>query len=472
MQPTIPAIKLYNTLTRSVENLEPIRPGEIGIYCCGPTVYNYQHIGNLRTYVFEDLLVRTLRYAGYKVKHVMNITDVGHLVSDADEGEDKMLVAMRRENKRSYEIADYYTGIFLAHCEQLNIISPDIVCKASEHIQEMIDLIQRIEQRHFTYLRGGNVYFDIARLEDYGKLARLDLASLQAGARIEVDQNKNSPLDFALWFTKSKFENQELQWDSPWGRGYPGWHIECSAMSMKYLGDHFDIHCGGIDHIPVHHTNEIAQSEVVASKPWVKIWMHGEFLVSNQEKMSKSKGGFLTLDTLTEKGFDPAAYRFMCLGAHYRTQLSFSWEAVEGAANSLKKLKSAAIALKSEAAVDTQLSSPRAREHLAAFEEAIFADLNMPKALAALWSVLSDKELPAASKLGLIYKMDGILGLGAEGWREEIVEVPAEIAELLAQRQAARKSKNFAEADRLRDEIVSRGYIIEDSPQGPKAKKG
>lgn len=278
-------MKFYNTLSRKVELFKPLVSGQASVYCCGPTVYNFQHIGNLKTYICEDLLVRTLRLAGYQVKHVMNITDVGHLTSDADQGEDKMLVAMRREGKSSKEIAEFYTKCFFEDCAKLNINEPNVVCRATEHVKEMIVLTERILSNGFAYVSGGNVYFDVQKFEEYGRLAQLDLNKLKAGARIDVDSHKRNPLDFVLWFTKSKFIDQELQWDSPWGRGYPGWHIECSAMSMKHLGEQIDIHCGGVDHIPVHHTNEIAQSESATGKrPWVRHWFHSEFLVINEEK--------------------------------------------------------------------------------------------------------------------------------------------------------------------------------------------
>ena len=464
-------IKLFNTLSKEIELLEPLSKQELKIYCCGPTVYNYQHIGNLRTYVFEDLLVRALRLAGYNVKHVMNITDVGHLVSDADEGEDKMAVAMKREKKKSHEIAEFYTEIFFKHCAELNICKPDIICKATEHIEDMIALIKRIEANGCTYESNGNIYFDISKLPDYGKLAQLDLKKLQAGARIEVDPNKRNPHDFVLWFTKSKFENQELQWDSPWGRGYPGWHIECSAMSIKYLGDEFDIHCGGIDHIPVHHTNEIAQSEAATQKPWVKIWMHGEFLVLNKQKMAKSAGGFITLDTISEKGIDPLAYRMMCLGAHYRQQLTFSWESLEQSAASLKKLKSQVLSLKSEAGGNhSNIESEQAQKYISEFEAAFFNDLNAPNALAVLWSALGDNSIEAPEKLNLLYQMDQIFGFNMENFEEEIVDVPAEVQALVEKRVAARNQKNWEESDRLRDEIKALGYQIEDSAEGIKVK--
>lgn len=332
-------IKIYNSLSKKVEDFNANQAGLAKVYCCGPTVYDYQHIGNFRTFIFEDILVRTLKLAKYKVQHVMNITDVGHLTGDNDEGEDKMLLAMKREGKKSLEIAQYYTDKFFEDWDKLGLNRPDTVCKATEHIQEMIELIKKIEANGFSYVANGNVYFDVAKFEKYGELARLNLDDLKAGARIEVDQNKKNPFDFVLWFTKSKFEDQELQWDSPWGRGYPGWHIECSAMSMKYLGDEFDIHCGGIDHVPIHHTNEIAQSEAATGKKWVNFWMHSEFILLNSDKMSKSKGGFLVVDNIIEKGFDPKAYRLFCMSALYRQQLNFTWDAVEQNQNSYNKLK-------------------------------------------------------------------------------------------------------------------------------------
>lgn len=462
-------LRIYNTLSRSVEVFKPLNGSEVKLYCCGPTVYDFQHIGNMRTYIFEDLLVRTLRYAGYKVKHVMNITDVGHLVSDADQGEDKMAIAAKREKKSSLEIAKYYTDIFFQDCTKLNIIKPDVICKATDHISEMIDLIKRLEEREMVYSAGGNLYFDVSKLSDYGKLAKLDLEKLQAGARIEVDQNKRSPFDFVLWFTKSKFDNQELQWDSPWGRGYPGWHIECSAMSMKYLGDKFDIHCGGIDHIPVHHTNEIAQSEGATGKPWVNYWLHGEFLITDQGKMSKSKGGFLTLKTLEDDGYDPVVYRLLCLGAHYRTQLKFSQEALEGAKNSLKRLKNSVLQLKAELG-NIALSQPSISE-LENFEAAIFDDLNAPRALATLWAVLDNTSYSAAQKLGILYHLDTVLGLGISDWRESVGEIPTEVAALIEQRKNARLNKEWKESDRLRDEIIRLGFSVEDTAKGMLVKK-
>jgi cysteinyl-tRNA synthetase len=312
-------MQLYNTMTRSVEDFKPLEDKKVKLYACGPTVYNYAHIGNLRTYVFEDILRRSLEYFGYSVIHVMNVTDVGHLVGDNDDGEDKMVKSSRETGKSVYEIADFYTRAFFQDTGKLNIKQPSIACRATEHIQEMIALVQRLERKGHTYFSGGNVYFSIDTFPEYGSLARLELDALLSGTRIAVDQNKRNPKDFVLWFTKSKFENQAMTWDSPWGRGYPGWHLECSAMSMKYLGEQFDIHCGGTDHIPVHHTNEIAQSEAATGKsPWVRYWLHGEFLLDDTGKMSKSKGEFLTLPYLEKQGYSPLDYRYFCLGAHYR----------------------------------------------------------------------------------------------------------------------------------------------------------
>lgn len=472
-------VRVFNTLTRAVETLEPLSPPQVGIYCCGPTVYNYQHIGNLRTYIFEDVLVRVLRYAGYQVRHVMNITDVGHLVSDADEGEDKMLVAAKREGKSSQQIAQFYTGVFFEHCSWLNIQRPDVICKATEHVGQMIALIERMIARGYAYESGGNVYCDVSKYPDYGKLAQLNLRDLKAGARIEVDSQKKNPLDFALWFTNSKFENQELQWDSPWGRGYPGWHIECSAMSMKYLGEQFDIHCGGIDHIPVHHTNEIAQAEGATGKMPARYWLHGGFLVvpstTGAQKMAKSSGEFLTLDLLKERGFDPISYRLFCLGGTYRNELFWSWQALDGAANQLRNLRSAVYDLRTatteeELTTKEQLSA-KGKEALLAFEEQIFNDLALPRALSVVHALLSDKMVAAAEKLYLLEAFDTVLGLGIKEWEEEKVDIPAAIEALAKERAAARGRRDFQEADRLRKEIAALGFSVEDSKDGYTIKK-
>jgi cysteinyl-tRNA synthetase len=470
---SFPEIRLFNTLSRSLELLRPKEPGKVGVYCCGPTVYNYQHIGNLRTYIFEDLLVRTLRYAGYEVSHVMNITDVGHLVSDADEGEDKMALAAKREGKKSEEIASYYTNIFFEHCQWLNIKRPTIVCKATEHISQMIALIAKLLEQGCAYQSGGNVYFDVSTFPDYGKLARLDLERLQAGARVAVDSQKRNPSDFALWFTKSKFENQELLWESPWGTGYPGWHIECSAMAMTYLGESFDIHCGGIDHIPVHHTNEIAQSEGATGKQFAAIWMHGGFLVLGKDKMSKSSGEFLTLDLLKERGYEPLSYRLFCLGGSYRQELSWSWQALESASNSLKRLKNNIIELKSktgQARISTSELGPDAKALREAFDREVFTDLNFAAALAVLHETVNSKTVSGAEKLALLELYDLSLGLGISGWNETSDEIPEEVIRLVEQRNEARKNKNWAAADALRQQVFELGFSIEDRPDGQKIK--
>ncbi len=468
---------VFNTVSRSIEPLKTALPGKVSLYCCGPTVYDYQHIGNFKTFIFEDVLVRSLRFAGFEVNHVMNITDVGHLVGDGDDGEDKMLVAVKREKKKSAEIAEYYTKIFFEDWDKLNLSRPSIVCKATEHIQQMIALIQRIEQNGFTYVAGGNVYFDTSKSANYGHLARLNLEKLKAGARVELDANKRNPSDFVLWFTKSKFENQELQWESPWGRGYPGWHIECSAMSMQYLGEHFDIHCGGIDHIPVHHTNEIAQSEAALQKSWVPLWMHSEFIMVNAEKMSKSKGKFLILDDVIERGLDPLVYRFLCLNSHYRSQLNFTWDILENAGKAFDKLKSAVLSFKASfgSSAPALLPEESLDDTAAAlshrFMSAVCDDLNMPLAISVLWETVNSKDLDSAHKLTLLYRMDQVLGLKMEDWAEVSLEIPPEIDVLLNQRAQARKDRQWARSDELRAELQQLGYTVTDDASGQKVRR-
>ena len=465
------AMRIYNTMSREKEELVPISGKTVGMYTCGPTVYNFAHIGNLRSYVFEDVLRRTIKYNGFSLNHVMNITDVGHLTSDADEGEDKMLKGAKREHKTVWEIAEFYTNAFFDDCQKLNIERPDIICNATKHIPEMIELIKRMEKNGFTYMANGNVYFDISKCEDYGKLARLKVEELQAGARIEVDSGKRNPLDFVLWFTKSKFGEQEMQWDSPWGRGFPGWHIECSAMSTKYLGEQFDIHCGGIDHIPVHHTNEIAQTEAATGKkPWVKYWMHGEFLVMEKEKMAKSGENFIRLQTLIDKGYEPLVYRYLCFTAHYRSQLKFSWEAMEGAKGSFEALKRKVIEIK------TNLGDSKGGNKLgmykSQFGDFLNDDLNIPMTLSLMWGVLKDNELGNKEKYELILEFDRIFGFGVEDWKEEKVELTDEIEWMIMQREEARKKKDFKAADQIRDELKAKGIVLEDTPEGVKWKKG
>jgi len=480
----------YNTLGREKQIFKPIQDGKAGFYGCGPTVYNYAHIGNLRAYVHHDILVRSLRRAGYEVNHVMNITDVGHLSDDADNGDDKMVKSAEERGKSVLEIADFYTKAFFNDTDRMNITRPTVVCKATDHIAEMIALIQRIEKNGFTYFAGGNLYFDISRFPSYGDLALLKLDNLispsQSGfERTDHDENKRNSGDFVLWFTKSKFKNQALVWDSPWGKGYPGWHIECSAMSMKYLGEQFDIHAGGIDHIPVHHTNEIAQSEAATGKkPWVSLWLHNEFLVidstemqtgaTSAEKMSKSKGGFLTLQSLMDKGWDPLDYRYFLLGGHYRSQLQFSAKSMNSASNARKSLTEKVKNLAEKAGI-REKRAVRGEEVTAClerFNRAIEDDLSTPRALAEMWGLLKDG--PASEQaLAAVYNMDRVFGLRLEesvkdetGKNGEDAEFSREINELIAQRAEAKKAKNFTIADNIRQSLKERGIILEDSPAG------
>jgi len=453
------SLKLYNTFTRKKEEFVPIKKDEVGLYTCGLTVYNYAHIGNLK---------RVLIYDGYKVIHVMNITDIGHLTSDADTGEDKMVKEAKKEGKDVWEIADHYTKAFEKDLKQLNIISPDHHVKATAHIQQMIDLIKRLEDKGFTYVADGNVYFNISKFPDYGKLARLDIKSLKPGARIDVDSAKKNPFDFVLWFTKSKFDAQEMKWDSPWGRGYPGWHVECSAISMHYLGDSFDIHCGGIDHIPVHHTNEIAQSEGATGKKWVNYWLHAEFLIMNEEKMSKSKGDFLTLSKLEEMGYPPMVYRYFCLGAHYKQPLTFSDEAIETAKSAYNRLINIIIDIK-KSRDESKPNSKYVEKVIKEFKEKINNDLNMPEALAVMWQMLRSNKIGNNEKYELVLDFDRIFGLQLDN-AEQILEEEAKqkvdvklVEQLIKERDEARKSKNWAKSDEIRHRLSGMGVEIRDS---------
>lgn len=453
---------LYDTYTRSLRPFTPLHPTEeVGLYTCGPTVYDYAHLGNLRTYIFEDILRRTLEFNGYPVKHVMNITDVGHLVSDADTGEDKMEKGSRRTGKSAWEIAEFYTQAFRDDLKRLNIQEPTIWCKATDHIQDQIDTIRCIEANGFTYRTSDGIYFDTSRLPDYGYLGRLDVSGLQAGARIEMGEKRN-PTDFALWKFSPKDKHRQMEWDSPWGVGFPGWHIECSAMSAKYLGTFFDIHCGGEDHITVHHPNEIAQTEACYGTHLANFWMHGYFLQLGEEKMAKSTGGFLRLQTLLDQGIDPLAYRLFCLNAIYRAKLNFTWEGLQGAQTSLDRLRTAVYEWGEPiGAVDEAF--------LTRFHSAINDDLNMPKAMAVVWDLVKSS-LPVGIKKVTMIQFDRVLGLNLGNWTPVVENIPEEISALAEQRQLARQEKRWQDADSFRQQIAAAGYEIEDTPQGPRIK--
>jgi len=464
-------LKLYNTLGRKKEEFKPVKPGFAGVYCCGPTVYWYQHIGNLRTYVFEDVLKRVLLLNGFKVKHVVNITDVGHLTSDADEGEDKLMKALKREGlpltkESMVKLANMYFDEFKKDFVRLNILQPDVWCKATEHVPEMIELVKKIEKNGYTYKTSVGLIYDTAKFKDYAKMAMLKLEQLEEGARGKKDEERKNSSDFALWITNQP--NHIMLWNSPWGAGFPGWHLECSAMSMKYLGEQFDIHCGGKEHIQVHHTNEIAQSEAATGKkPWVKYWLHAEWLVIPEGKMSKSKGSFTRVADLIEKGIHPLAFRYFTFSAHYRMPLTFSWEAVEGANNAYKTLKNRIAILKKE---NKSLDKKGKKEYYEEeFLKKINDDLNMPQAVALLNDMIKDSELGSKEKLELIEKFDKVFGLDL--LKEEDVNVPKEIQELVDKREEARKKKDFKLADKIRDEISSKGFVLEDTADGVRVKK-
>ncbi|MDA3956849.1 cysteine--tRNA ligase [Oceanispirochaeta sp.] len=472
-------VKLMNSDGRLLQDFLPLVEGQVGMYCCGPTVYNYAHIGNMRAYTFEDILRRTLEYAGYKVNHVMNVTDVGHLTGDGDDGEDKMIKSAREQGMTVWDIAQHFTDAFFKDSERLNIKRPLQVCKATDHIQDMIDMIKTLEDKGFTYVADGNVYFNTANFPEYGRMANLENQDLQHGARVAVDENKKNYTDFVLWFTNSKFETQAMTWDSPWGKGYPGWHIECSAMSCKYLGPHFDIHCGGVDHIPIHHTNEIAQSEAANSCKWVNYWLHNEFILMKSGKMSKSKGGFITLQDLLHKGYDPLDYRYFLLGGHYRSQLVFSWESLDASRSARESLVRKIQVMKKDGAVpDLQALSEEAKRVLNDFQDHMAADLNTPRALADIWSLLKNRGLTASEKLTLILDMDRILGLKLNEVSDEVAgeeemtgSLDEEINQLIQERQEARKNKDFSRSDEIRDQLLKQGIQIIDAPGGPKWKK-
>lgn len=469
-------MKLYNTLTRKKDDFIPRFEGKVSMYTCGPTVYHYAHIGNLRSYIMEDVLEKYFRYAGYDVKRVMNITDVGHLTSDGDTGDDKMLKGAKREHKSVMEIAEFYTKAFFEDCKKLNIKTPDVVMPATSCIDEFIRVIGVLIDKGYAYEAGGNVYFDTSKLEKYYVFNDFKEEDLAVGVRegVEEDSNKRNKADFALWFTKSKFDDQELKWDSPWGTGYPGWHIECSCISMKNLGEYLDIHCGGIDNAFPHHTNEIAQSEAYLGHEWCNYWFHVHHLNTEGGKMSKSKGEFLTVSLLEEKGYDPLVYRFFCLQSHYRKSLVFSWENLDNAKLAYEKL-TAKIAgvLDGSGDIDKEKSAELKKK----FTEAMDNDLNTALAVTAVYDVLK-ADVSNASKLALIKDFDRVLSLGlieaagkisAKADTEEAL--PEEVALLAEQRKAARKEKNFALADELRDKITALGYVITETREGTKITK-
>lgn len=464
-------VYLYNTLTRSEEEFIPLKPGCVSMYSCGPTVYNYAHIGNMRTYVFTDTLTRMLRFFGYDVNSIMNITDVGHLTDDGDNGADKMAQAASREKKTPWQIAEYYTKVFLEDLGKLNIVPPNIMPRVTEHIDEMIEFVLTLQEKGYTYETSDGIYFDISKFPSYGKLSRANLEEQLAGARVEVNEEKRHPADFALW--KKAPKEHIMQWPSPWGMGYPGWHIECSTLCYKYLGDRLDIHTGGVDHIPIHHENEIAQSEALLDHPAVNYWMHAEFMMVNGGKMSKSLGNTYTVSDLAKMGYHPLAFRYFCLNAHYRNKLNFTFEAMGAAQTAYRRLLECALAHKNA----DSIQSDELDSMIEAFDRFVSKDLNLPAALGILWNMA---RLPVKSKkiYDALCRCDSIMGLKLdeceiilEELKPEEVQIPQEIKQLVELRQAARSAKNWSEADRLRDEITALGYIVKDSADGPRIEK-
>ena len=455
-------MKLYNTLTRKIEDFVPWEDGVVKMYTCGPTVYSYAHIGNLRTYIMEDILEKTLRFIGLNVTRVMNITDVGHLTSDADTGDDKMVNSAKKENKTVLDIARFYTEAFFKDTEKLNIKKPDIVSPATDNIDEYIKIITKLLDIGYAYKAGGNIYFDTSKLDDYYKLTNHVGEELISGVRntVEEDTNKKNKTDFVLWFTKSKFEDQELKWDSPFGKGYPGWHIECSGISLKYLGEYLDIHCGGVDNIFPHHTNEIAQSESFIGHNWCKYWVHGEHLNDQAGKMSKSKGKVLTVSFLEEEGFNPLSYRFMVLISHYRKQLTFSLESLSGAENAYKKLKSRIASLKEGGNVDESIL----KTYVTKFKECLEDDMNTANAITLLYDLLK-ADTTDSTKIKVIEEMDKVLSLDLLKKEEKNVD-EAYIKEMIEKRNNAKKNKDYALADSIREELASMGITLKDTRDG------
>lgn len=470
-------MKLYNTLARSVQEFIPNRPPEVGLYACGPTVYDFAHIGHARKYAMDDVLVRTLRHAGFDVKHVMNITDVGHLVSDDDTGEDKMEKGAKKYNKTVWEVAAEFEAFFWKTLDAMNVTRPQVVCKATDHVEEQIELIKKLEAKGFAYVIADGVYFDTSKFPGYGELAKLDPDKLMAGARVEMVVGKKNATDFALWKFSPKDEKRQMEWSSPWGVGFPGWHIECSAMSMKYLGEQFDIHTGGIDHIPVHHTNEIAQAEAATGKkPFVKYWVHHNFLRVDGEKMSKSLNNFFTLDDVEKRGFSPMSLRLFFLSASYRSEINFTWEQLEVAQKSYDRLIALMSTFKHEADRTTlsdekltQINDARTR-----FFQMMENDLATPEAMSILWEVVKDN-YPGRDKYDLLLEFDAVLGLDLSNavvrYENSHENIPSGVAQLLELRQQARDQKDFVKADTLRAQIAEFGWLVEDTNLGQKVKK-
>lgn len=453
-------MNIYNTLTRKIEEFKPIDKTEVRMYSCGPTVYNYAHIGNLRAYLFMDTLRRTLKYNGYTLKHVMNITDVGHLVSDADDGEDKMMKAARIEKKDPFEIAQFYMKAFLADIDKLNIDRPEIIARATEHIKVMEDYVQKIIENGFTYETENTIYFDTSKLDQYGVLSNRKVEDQKAGARVEFDSEKKNISDFAVWIKAP--ENHIMKWDTFWGKCYPGWHLECSAMGYNYLGEQFDIHTGGIDHIPIHHENEIAQSKGFCGKIPANYWMHVDFLTIDGGKMSKSLNNLYTLQDLAEKGYEPLVYRMFNFTSNYRNKINFTWEAMDSAKVALGRLREGYL---KHAEGNETISHDTIKDFENRFLNAINDDLNMPVAMSIVWEVV---KFPQKSKQlqKLLLKFDMVLGFNLANYKEEKQELPEEILELVKQRDEARQNKNWAESDRIRDLLINQGYLVKDTKQG------
>lgn len=459
-------MKLYNTLTKKVEDFEPYEKGIVRMYTCGPTVYHYAHIGNLRSYIMEDILEKTLMYNGYIVKRVMNITDVGHLSSDSDTGDDKMVSSAKKAHKTVMDIAKFYTEAFFNDCKKLNIKKPEIIEPATNLIPEYINLIETLMNKGYAYFSGGNVYFDTSKLKDYYVLTNHKEDEMVVGVRegVESDSNKKNQADFVLWFTKSKFEDQELKWESPWGLGYPGWHIECSCISMKHLGEYLDIHCGGVDNIFPHHTNEIAQSEAYLGHKWCKYWVHCEHLNDKNGKMSKSKGDFLTVSLLEEKGYNPLSYRLMCLQSHYRKQLIFTYENLDNAEQTYKKLKQKTLSLNDDGVFDENLYNRYNNK----FKECINEDMNTALSLTVLYEVLKDENLNNNTKKALVESFDKVLSLDLLKEEDQKIDTEFEkyIEEKIKERQEAKQNKNYELADKIREELKEKNVELKDSREG------